>query len=66
MSAAKFILNKTYSLHAEGFDKPIVGRIVGIDTVGTSSVLVVKTKDGEKVNVFVSAITGWSEVKVAA
>lgn len=63
-----FELNKVYKFFAEGFEHPVVGKLIDYKPSHENRlVLVVRTDDNEIINIFISAVSAWSIIpKVAA
>lgn len=62
-----FIVDKNYTIHAQGFAEPVVGKIVDIEVAeGNDALLVIKKNDGTIVHVFVRMIAGWTVDNLAA
>lgn len=60
MSPKFFEPDKTYEIHASGFNEPIVGKIVDSKVSEGDILLVIKkSDDSQPINVFMKAITGW-------
>lgn len=54
--------NKYYRISAQGFSEPIEGKVVKVDFDAAGNVVLVIQTDTEIINLFVSAITGWTEL----
>lgn len=63
-----FVVNNEYTIYAQGFNDPIVGKLFDIEVTGDNQILLVikKTDESTPVKVFQSAITGFSVNQAAA
>lgn len=63
-----YVVDKKYLIHAQGFNEPIEGKIVDIETTEAEDeiLLVIEESNGTLTRVFVTAITGYSSKRIAA
>lgn len=64
MNNNPFEQDKTYEIHAQGFNEPIVGKIIDSKVSEGDILLVIKKKDDSRpINLFIKAIMGWQVIE---